>query len=283
MLDTRMMNSEGKLYNTIPQGKPSEIADNTIDASEIKPTIKKKKSKIDVPLFCQKELLALVGTAETMPAAPYADQKFEIWAVAVCRTYESFKRGDVLFEMHTDGYWRDKNVLARLKKETASIYMHDKYKDIPKSLRYPIEILTQKYRKYHTTSISYMLALAYHSFIETGNPKHVALFGIHMAAREEYTEQRPCCEYWLGRMEGAGIDIEVAPGGALLVANGLYGYENYDPICYEFRKYIQALQAGLEEAEKSRVEAVFQKGKQLGGIAVAEQWLRKFQRGEFHT
>jgi hypothetical protein len=236
--------------------------------------------RLQVPYFCQKDLLALIGTAGTMPMAPYQSPDFEIWAVAVCTTYESCKRWDVLFEMHTEGYWKDPHVFARLQKEKVPIYMHKKEKGISTSLRYPIEIITDSYRQYHTTSITYMLALAYHSYITTGKPKHVALFGIHMEAREEYTEQRPCCEYWLGVMEGAGMDVEVSPGGALLVSSGLYGYENYNPICYEYRKRIQGLQAGLQYSEQKRMEAIIQKAKQEGGISEAEHWLRRYQRGE---
>ena len=186
------------------------------------------KGGMDIPYFCQKDLLAIIGTADpTRQAAPYEDKNFEIWGVAVATTFPDVKRLDIQFEMHTEGYWRkDPNVTKRLQETTVPIYMHDKYKEIPTSMKYPIDIVKQ-YRTYHTNSIAYMLALAYHSFIMTENPKHVALFGIHMSAGEEYTDQRPCCEYWLGRMEGAGMDIELAPGGALLAAMGLYGYENY--------------------------------------------------------
>ena len=177
---------------------------------------------------------------------------------------------------------KNKEVLERLKKETVPIYMDKRYKTLPTSMRYPIEIIAERYRKYHTNTISYLLALAYHSFIEMGNPKHVALFGVHMEASEEYTEQRPCCEYWLGVMEGAGMDIEPSPGGALLVSSGLYGYENYNPICYAYRTRIQQLHMGLKYAEEQRMKAIYQKGKQEGGIAEDNYFLRKFQRGELN-
>lgn len=276
--------SDGKEYNVIPGGKATMVKDPNgvlYTARPVKPSTEaKKKDKFPVPHFCQKDLLALVGTAGTMSATPFTSKDFEIWAVAVCYSYEEFKRGDVFFEMHTAGYWKDENVLARLKKMKEPIYMHKKEKIIPASMRFPIEIITEKYREYHTTSISYMLALAYHSFLVTGKPRHVALFGIHMEAREEYTEQRPCCEYWIGIMEGAGIDVEIAPGGALLVSSGLYGYENYNPVCYEFKKRIEELRNGLNFSENERMKAIVQKARQQGGIAETEHWLRKYQRGE---
>jgi len=239
--------------------------------------LKVKKGEV---YLCQKEMLAVLGTAETLGAAPYESKDFEIWGCAVVATYPTCKRWDLLFELHTEGYWKDKNVKARLKSELVPMYMHEKYKDIPMSMRFPVEIITKAYRRYHTTTISYMLALAYHSFKTTGKPKHMALFGIHMAAREEYTEQRPCCEYWLGACEGAGMDIELAPGGALLISQGLYGYENYDPVCFEYRKRMEGLQMGLTQANSEIERWNFQKGKQIGAIEEDEHWLRRFQRGE---
>lgn len=242
----------------------------------------KRKRKPKEIYLCKKDLLAIIGTADpTRQAAPYEDPNFEIWGVAVASTYPDVKRLDVQFEMHTDEYWkRDKNVTDRLKKTEVPLYMHDHYKEIPTSMRFPIEIVL-KYRKYFTSSIGYMLALAYHSFVMTGNPKHVALFGIHMQAEEEYGEQRPCCEYWLGRMEGAGMDIEVAPGGSLLISMGLYGYENYHPVCYDMRQRIMGLTNGIKQTDSEIKKWELQRAKNEGAIHEAEEWLHKFQRGEY--
>ena len=177
---------------------------------------KKKAVVVEVPYLCQKDLLAIVGTADpSRRAVPYEDENFEIWCPSVLTVYEDFKRADLVFEMHTEGYWEHDAVKKRLMKTTQPMYMQEKHEDIPTSMRYPIEVI-KWYRNYHTNSISYMLALAYHSFVTTGKPRHVALFGIVMSCKEEYGEQRPCCEYWLGLLEGAGVDIEVSPDSAIL-------------------------------------------------------------------
>ena len=240
------------------------------------------KDGMNVPYLCQKDLLAIIGTADpTRQAAPYEDENFEIWGVAVASTYEDVKRLDLQFEMHTDAYWtQDPNVHKRLQETKVPLYMHKKHDDIPTSMEFPIDLMTG-YRKYFTNSIAYMLALAYHSYIMTEKPKHVALFGVHMAAAEEYTEQRPNCEYWLGRMEGAGMDVELAPGGALLAAMGLYGYENYHPVCWAMRQRINSLQGGVAQSQAEMNKWQYQKAKNEGAIFEGEYWLRKFQRGEF--
>jgi len=274
----------GKTFAEVVLEKPKEkkiriVKPGTIGSPIVMPK-PKAKPEPEIPHLCQKDLLAILGTADTLHAAPFENEDFEIWGVAVVVTYEVCKRWDILFEMHTDGYWKDKNVLARLQATNAPIYMHEKYPEVPTSMRFPIELITKSYRPYHTTSITYMLALAYHSFVTTGKPSHVALFGVHMAAREEYTEQRPCCEYWLGRMEAAGMDVEPSPGGALLVSSGLYGYENYNPICYDFRQRIQGLQLGAQKSEQEQRKWLIQRAKNQGAIQEAEHWLRRFQRGE---
>lgn len=245
---------------------------------------KKKQivEQIEAPYLCQKDLLAIIGTADpTRQMAPYEDKNFEVWGVAVAATYPDVKRMDVQFELHPADYWqRDANVEKRLAATKVPIYMHEKHENIPTSMRFPIELVTQ-YRKYFTNSIAYMLALAYHSFKVTGNPKHVALFGIHMQTGEEYAEQRPCCEYWMGRMEGAGMSVDIAPGGALLQSWGLYGYEKYNPVCWDMRQRIFGIQAGVNQCDGEIQKWMLQKAKNEGAQYETEFWLRKFQRGEF--
>jgi len=229
--------------------------------------------------YCQKDMLAIVGTAPTMQGAPYDDPKFEIWSVAQATSYPVFRRYDVLYEMHTAGYWKEAAVLKRLQETKAPIMvMQDEYPEIPGSVAYPIDMITTKYRRYHTTSITYMLAWALHSFLMTQKPYHVALFGVHMEAREEYTEQRPCCEYWLARMEQAGMDVFLA-GGKILASQGLYGYENYDPVCWKMRQRINALTQGINIRANEEQEAKLKKHEQIGAVKEAEYWLREAQTG----
>jgi hypothetical protein len=230
-------------------------------------------------IYAEKDFLAILGTAETMPATPWEDEKYEIWAVAQCATYPAFKRADLLFELHPKDYWGDPNVTARINQWPGPIVMQDHYPEIPNSIPFPLDTILQ-YRKYHRTSITYMLALAYHSFRTKGKPYHVGLFGVHMAdIREEYAEQRPCCEYWLGRMEDAGMDIFLA-GGAILQAPGLYGYEKYNPLTWKFRERVDGLTNGMHQRAQEEREAELKKHEQMGAIKEAEYWLRLAQRGE---
>ena len=238
--------------------------------------------RTEVPLACQKEKLAILGTASpTRAHAPYADASYEIWGLGVTGTYSDVKRTDVVFEMHTAAYWdKDPNVKKRLQETKVPVYMWEHHDDIPTSIKYPLDVILQ-YRKYHTNSITYMMALAYHCFLTTEKPKRVELYGIHMAAREEYQDQRPCCEYWIGLMEGAGMEVKPSEEGALLKGDvGLYGLENYSPACFEIRQRIFGLTAGTENATDEILRWQLQKAKNEGATVEAEHWLLKFQRGE---
>lgn len=230
------------------------------------------------PRLCQKDKLAILGTAGSLPNAPYDDKSFEIWGVSVVQTYDVAKRYDVLFEMHGTGYTDRPDIKKRLKELDCPLYMLEEHPEFPNSMEYPKWIIG-KHRKYHTTSISYMLELALHSYEETGKPFHVAMFGIHMEHEEEYTEQRPCCEYWIGRMEGAGMDVFVHPSSALLKSGGLYGYENYHPVCYDIKQRIGGLTLGQKHWEEEQQKMRDNANKHRGAIEEANYWLRQFQKG----
>lgn len=230
-------------------------------------------------IYCSKDLLAVIGTAGTMQATPWDDPKYEIWGVAQCSSFPVFKRADILFELHTREYWADENVLKRLNGWTGRMVMKDHYEEVPLSEKYPIKTILE-YRPYHRTSITYMLALAYHSFKLTGKPFHVGLFGIHMEdIQEEYGEQRPCCEYWLGRMEDAGMDIFIA-GGAVLASPFLYGYEKYNPLVWKLRQRHDALANGYRMKQNEVRQKENEMNMQQGAVQESEFWLRLAQRGE---
>lgn len=258
--------------------KPITIEE--VPAEVVRPVQYEPEGGVNVPRFCEKDMLAIMGTADPSRSfAPFDDNNFEIWGCQVCIVYPDIRRLDVLFEMHKESYTKHPDVLPRLKEVKQPMYMQEAHDEFPTSIRYPVEIIEQ-YRGYSTSTISYMLALAFHSFVMTEKPKHVALFGIQMFAEEEYAEQRPCCEYWLGRMEGAGMDVEVAPGSALLASPGMYGYQNYNPIAYDIRQRLIGIEVGLNHSQNEVEKWKIQLARNEGAKAEDEYWLRKIQKGE---
>ena len=53
----------------------------------------------------------------------------------------------------------------------------------------------------------------------------IALYGIDMSRSEEYRDQRPSCEYFIGVARGMGIDVFVPEESSLLRSAFLYGKE----------------------------------------------------------
>ena len=233
-------------------------------------------------MYCNTDKLVILGTADpTRGMAPYTDKEYEIWAVAVAATYPDVKRIDALFELHTSGYWeQDQNVKKRLSETTIPIYMHKEIEGIPASVAYPLEEVC-KYRKYFTSSIAYMLGLAFHAYKTDGKPKPVEMFGVNMSGAEEYEDQKPCCEYWLGRMEEAGMEVHPSDAGAILVAkNGLYGFENYNSLSWEIQQQVFGVMGGIKQCDAELEKWKLQKAKNEGALFAHDHWLRKTQRGE---
>jgi len=249
-------------------------------AETIKPPAKMNGEK---QIYSTKDKVSILGTAPTMADTPWNDPEMEIWALSQCVTFETFKRADIFFELHTADLWKVwTNILPRLNETKGRIIMQKHYDEIPKSEPFPLKTVLQ-YRSYQRSSITYLLALAYHSYKMTGKPGHVSLYGIHMEDKgEEYSEQRPCCEYWLGRMEDAGQEIYIA-AGAVLAAPFLYGYEKYSELLVQLRQRYDGLTNGMKGAEAKIVEAAAQKNRQDGALSECEFWLRGAQRGEINV
>jgi len=171
--------------------------------------------------------VAIIGKSlSTMKAAPYDDESWEIWTL-----YDMVHRGEVPrftrhFELHPldyfserdrgDGYWewlcgvRDKPV-----------YLRETDEQIPAGVAYPVDEITERFGRYFTNTVSWMLALAIHEGVA-----EIALWGVDMAQDTEYAVQRPSCEYFIGVAVGAGIAVHVPEASDLLKTRRLYGFES---------------------------------------------------------
>ena len=98
----------------------------------------------------------------------------------------------------------------------------------PSAVAFPkLQILSQ-FRRYFTNTVSWQLghvifeALHDDSYVLTD----VGLFGIDMAIGTEYAAQRPSVEYFLGLMEGLGVQLHLPAASDLLKSAELYGGED---------------------------------------------------------
>ena len=199
------------------------------------------------------EKIAIVGSAASSTLlAPFDDPSWSLWCCspAVFAQVAS-RRSDVWFELHrwmpySPGRSQDAGVRPWFSPEYTQflasykgpVFMTDvrSMKDpgtwedlhardgavhasIPNSAPFPYEYLLRKHGPYHFSStIAWMLALALEY-----QPKAIGLFGVDMAAGEEWAYQRPGCQHFIGLAKALGIAVVVPPESDLMRHSTLYG------------------------------------------------------------
>jgi len=172
----------------------------------------------------KKRKIALVGTAPSSRLdAPFDDPSWEIWTLG-CGV-EFCKRINKLFEVHTQYVLEEANawegLKPHLKRFGKDVILGHANPEFPDAESYPLDRMVEKFGKYFTSSISYMLAYAIDQ-----NPDAIGLWGIDMMGTEEYNHQRPCCEYLLGVARGMNITVVMADESPILRSERLYAFEH---------------------------------------------------------
>jgi hypothetical protein len=185
--------------------------------------------------------IAILGSApSSVRLAPYADPSWQIWGCSP-GVYPVAARVDVWFELHR---W-EPPVLGRADQQKPwfspeycgwmaqqkLVWMSEKVAEIPNSQTFDWQSLVKKYGSYYfTSSIAWMLAAAIESILhdrETRTDKTVVdaigLFGVDMAANEEYATQRPGCQFFIQIAYHLGIEVVVPPESDLMAPPLLYG------------------------------------------------------------
>ena len=177
----------------------------------------------EVAVIPKRKKVALVGFASnTLHLVPWSDPEFEIWSMNQGYMH-CLRRTDRHFEMHmpeATADVRDPDYLKWLGSCPIPVYMIQHYDHIPNSIRYPIEdAIHFAGRDYFTSSIAFMMALAgLEGFTE------IHLYGINLAIGDEYFYEKPCAEWWIGKLEGLGLKVYVPSASSLLKQFRRYGY-----------------------------------------------------------
>jgi hypothetical protein len=178
-------------------------------------------------------IVAICGTASSSrPEIMVQPPEVELWGLNT--SFAWMPRWERWFEMHdrrrrseyiTDEY------LAWLRNASAPIYMLDTYPDIPQSLAYPVEDVTEggRFHKRFDSSIAYMLALAVHERVD-----EIRILGVDMSQGSEFAYQREGMAYWRGVAEGLGIKVYI-PQVSPLNQEVFYGR---DPEWYDARRML---------------------------------------------
>lgn len=210
----------------------------------------------------KRECLAIVGFASSSrDEAPYQDASWDIWGMN--QLYRFIPRADCWFEMHhnylTDAQPTPEAYQQWLATCPLPVLMCERRDEVPQSLAYPLDAVSQYFPSYFTSSVAYMLALGIYC-----EYKVIGLYGIDLIAGTEYAEQKPCVEFLLGYAHARGIHIKI-PDSSALVRPELYGYK--DSTKYQGLLEIQELKDRKARLSAERDQALARANNLEGAVA----------------
>lgn len=211
-----------------------------------------------------KDTLCIVGShPHARETIDFGRTDADIWVFNEAMKMEWVQRADAVFQMHLEAIWRnpknrnDPDYYKWLASgNTPTIYMQDAYKDVPKSVRYPLDevvaTLIPRFtwhgkkrdgKSYFTSTFCYALALG----IYLAQYKTIEVHGVEMETDTEYRYQRDGVTFWMGVALGRGIRIKAFCN---FFDFPLYGYEGEATLDNdEFDRRIAELVPQLETAK----------------------------------
>ena len=227
--------------------------------------------KTRVPEFKKNnDIVMILGFApDSLKWAPLDASNTDIWALnELYLDYPKIAlRATAWFQLH--GYEppiiRDPQQTHNLSMLGCPVLMWRKHPYIPNSIMYPLlDVLKYfdifgegmaldhpdlRQRSYFTNSISWMIGLA----IMMGY-KEIHIFGVNMAQDQEFSHQRPSCEFLMGWARGMGIKIYKPPVSDLLLSPILYGYDDASPFMQKLEARRGELADRIEGSRRQRMQ-----------------------------
>ena len=206
--------------------------------------------------------IAIIGSApSSVRLGPWHDPRWAIWGVSPGAYGQiPYKHPHTWFELHRwepqiPGYandpaakpWFSPEYVRFLELFEGPVMVSHDPADMPtvkNAVQYPYVDILAKYGRYHMTStMAWMIALA----IEM-RPKRIGLWGVDMAADEEYAYQRPGCQHFLGLAKSIGIEIVLPPESDLLQPTTMYGISELHPRHIKLMTRFKEMQAQHAQA-----------------------------------
>jgi hypothetical protein len=214
--------------------------------------------------------IALLGSApSSIRLAPFSDPSWLIWGCSP-GAYPHVPKADLWFEIHKwepHQPWFHKDYVSWMAALKCPVLMIEPVAEIPNSIPYPkdhilryvygqITGLDGKTNPAHFdpnsfgSSLSWMLALAI-----TEMPDEIGLWGVDMAANEEYGPQKDGCLSLIQVARNLGIKVTTPPESDLLRPTNLYGFREVDPMFIKLQTRVNELTTQLNQAEAEYAEA----------------------------
>lgn len=207
----------------------------------------------------------------TLPAAPWS-RWFELHIISKNQMGKYFRRGKPDFRgQSVEQYLESLNNLK------IPVYMQQQWPIIPNAAIYPAKEIFSKFGNYFTNTISYMIALAIMEGFKT-----IGIWGVDMAvssvvrSQDEYSHQRPSCEYFIGLARGLGIEVIIPDQCDLLKTRFLYCYQEPQETAFnaKIKSMVQSMQQRQKEADNRMREQEIKVHQYTGAISYANEILK---------
>jgi len=199
----------------------------------------------------KKELkVALIGSApSSIRFAPYNDPSWQVWGCSP-GAYGVIPRGrsNVWWELHLyePGQAWFSPEYCQFLRDHPKVIVAQKTKEIPNGETMDVPYLVKKYSPYFfTSSVAWMMAAA----IEMGASK-IGMWGIDMAATEEYEAQRAGLHFFAMIARQKGIEVGVPPQSDLFRPRFLYGVDEIKHSHIKLRARREELAFRMSQAEQ---------------------------------
>lgn len=196
------------------------------------------------------------GKTQIQPPTPHIEQEWLIWACSP-GAYGRVERCDAYFELHRwepGRPWFSPEYVQFLREFKGPVYTGGVVPELPTHEVFPIKEIEAEFSSYFlTSSLSMMFALAIYKLEQydkvmaaAGEPKEkhtIGMWGVDMAASEEYGYQRAGCQYFILEALRRGIEVYVPPESDLLRPMPVYGMCEWDHNWIKGTARLQELQA----------------------------------------
>ena len=221
--------------------------------------------------------IAIVGTAETsLHLAPWNNPDWELWGLNGLHTF-NMGNWDRWFELHTleqihefssGVHWKWLQSLDGSK----PVYMQQPLPEVKGSVAFPYQRLMDRFGKYITNTVSWMLALA----IDEGATE-IGLYGVEMAMDDEYQHQRPSCEYFIGVARGLGITVTLPDNCTMLKCAAPYSMGYMTDLEAQMVSRSKDMTSRRDKLDEQIQNLIQQRNVFDGAVQDVNHWLRQLR------
>ena len=215
------------------------------------------------------------GKNQKYPPAPHIEEEWEIWGCSP-GAFGVVKRATRWFEVHRwepGAPWFSPEYCQFLREFNGPVYTGRPVPEIKNHVVYPVERVEDEFSSYFlTSSLSLMFAMAILEIEDKrkANPDHdkdgdvIGMWGVDMAATEEYGYQRAGCQHFILEALNRGIGVYLPPESDLLRPMPVYGLcewdHNYIKLTARARELNNRFQASNQQMAEMQAQARFLQG-----------------------